>query len=165
METKIIQKNVLVPTTRDATIYVAKDGKEFERESECINYEKILLHIEYGKTIFKTPDLSYYSLEAILQTAFDGYGSNSEIQLFLFTATKDEDKINASLKFLSANGIIEIFKEDFMALEAGKLYAVVSWEHDADTDYPSYHVKIKSVEEINKAFELITNDIKQKLKI
>ncbi len=129
METKIIQKNVLVPTTRDATIYVAKDGK------------------------------------AILQTAFDGYGSNSEIQLFLFTATKDEDKINASLKFLSANGIIEIFKEDFMALEAGKLYAVVSWEHDADTDYPSYHVKIKSVEEINKAFELITNDIKQKLKI
>jgi hypothetical protein len=167
MKTKIIQQSVTVTKkeTKDVTVYVASDDKEFKTEKECLEYEETLSIIKKGELIFHKLNLEYEYLQYVIES-LGGCGDITDVKLFLFNATKDESIISDAIKYLffmiPKN---TTYKEDLFSLNEGQLYAIASWTENYHTDYPKYESEIMSVEEINKHFELLTTNIKQKLQI
>lgn len=161
METRIEKVPVIVNKpvqtgTIDKTIFVANDGKEFSREDECLKHESYLLAIEVGKSQFS--DLSELGLtdkqfESVLRLCFGAYGSISNERAFIWTATKDENKIKEARNFLNANGFSNFVNFEVIAADnKDDKFIIADWIEDELSDYPTYKTVAVSVQKIINDF-------------
>lgn len=165
MEKKIIQKPVFqtVKTGEKAkTVYVANDGREFDHEKDCVEWERMIDIIANGekeltKISFEDEDI----LELISRYAFGASFDSSNICFWKWTATKDGVKIKAVIDYLKQLGRREVFySSKTFDFPEGSTVIISSWVESEHSDYPTHCTEAVQVSAGMDIIETLTRKLK-----
>jgi len=167
MKPKIVQQPVYetqrVQTgTVDKTIYVADDGTEFDNEYRCKDYEVKLSCIANSEKDFKQFSLSEYENDDDTIAELLTYSSGvSKAVFFLWTATKDETKLEEATAFIRAKGY-NAYPKTFVKPEIneGDNALVVCFLVDEWSDSPDNVVRIIKYNTAIEMVEVILSKMK-----
>lgn len=170
MKTKIIQEKVFTTKTveagtKDVTIYVSDDGKEFRTKEDCDNHEKITSNIENGKDQFMEVDLDSDLSKKLVEICFDGYDVSS-VGLFAWKATKDKEKIKKAISYLIAKCCGNVYSDmfdDIPVTDEGTVYIIATWSESESSDYPSFFTKAIKMNTAFTMMDKMVSDIKQSI--
>jgi len=171
MKTKIIEEGVyetkkVLTGSKESTLYIANDGKEFKDGKECEHYENTLLAIEQGKDQFVNLNLEWEVMDALSKMIFSGYDVSSS-SFFIWIATKDKEKIERATYYLQAKNCGKayttlLFNESF---NEGDKILISDWVESESSDYPSYKTEAKKVVDVLKEIDNLSNKIKTAITI
>lgn len=148
---------------KDVTVYIADDGKEFDTENKCLQYERKLKCISEGEVYVSslTDTYSEVAERDIIRIVFNGCDAISDIKLFKFTYNIDEEISKIIDYYLMANNIntnpLDKYKD-------GDVLIAAYWIEDNDTDYPLFRSGIVNYETAIGRIVEFTNELKNILK-
>ena len=129
------------------TLYISVDGKEFDSDKECRDYESKLVSISLGSNFVSmiTPSDDFFTLNIL-----DGSGSISDGYYFKFLSTKNPNQIKIILDYMKSvtNDRLQIGEGYISEYPEGTPVIAAQWCEDWVTDYPTYPTKVISIHEI-----------------
>jgi hypothetical protein len=157
---RIEQKNVISnerivefrPITRYVTKYIADDGKEFDNEGDCKQYEKRKKVIELGASQFSPlpKEIDNTFQQAIISICMGGYNISSAC-LIIWTGTRDIVLKDRAIEYLQIYGY-SVVQTDMAMAEEGVKYLVANWIESESSDYPDYETKMIPLNSVKDTF-------------
>ena len=162
MEKKIIQKPVFQTVKtgeKPKTIYVANDGREFDYEKDCVEWERMIDIIAKGEKELTEIKFEEDAYEIILRYVF-GAADSSNVSFWKWTATKDEVKLKAVIDYLNMKQKgRKVYPKTFDFPE-GSTVIISSWTESEQTDYPDHYTRAVDVSLGMDIIETLTLQLK-----
>jgi hypothetical protein len=166
MKTKIIEEPVyetkqVVTASREVTLYIAEDGKEFRTKIQCENYESQSKAIAEGQNQFSPVTFATAEREvSVVSLFFGGYGSISDVQMVMWKKRSQDFLYKKALDYLWAKGFHKVYDHIFQDIPEGEPVIIASWIEDYNTDYPSYKTSAISRDDFVKKLDDFVNSVK-----
>ena len=153
-----IKVNKQVIETKQVTVYKAFDGKEFETEKDCLNYEQLKFDKIGFEKLFNISKIEDYDvIEYILSATH--YSSNdywvSIYKINIPTNYWDEDFDEK--EFLKYFKLYFEVGDDIVITQVGEIFFIKSFDYQDDEYFYEFLSKEDLINEFNKRIETIKN--------